>query len=232
MDYPSSKSKYSAPLALSEDQQWIRETLNGNPEAYGNLVKKHHPLLYHMAYRVLKNPHEAEDVVQDGFIEAFRHLSEFKQHSQFSTWIYTIVLNRIRNMLRHAKVLNISSLDIRRATRDGQCVVQVVEKGPSIEESVQNKLELEMMRRAAESLPSIHRDIFNLYYFEHYSIADIAGKINRPPGTVKVYLHRARKWLHCELHKKNAMPPISYDNVHPTRRAIEDPIAELPAIGR
>src|SRR5689334_13132289 len=113
---------------FEDDQRWIQETLNGNQEAFGKLVQKHHPLLYHMACRVLKNPQEAEDVVQEGFIEAFRHLPEFKQHSRFSTWVYTIVLNRIRNMLRHSKVLHIYSLDIRRATRDGHCPIEVVEK--------------------------------------------------------------------------------------------------------
>jgi RNA polymerase sigma-70 factor (ECF subfamily) len=188
-----------------EDAQWIQETLNGNQEAYGHLVQKHHSLLYNMACRVLKNPQEAEDVVQDGFIEAFRHLSDFKQQSQFSTWIYTIVLNRIRNKLRHAKVLTISSLDVRRATRDGQRVVEVMEKGPSIEESVQKKLDLEMMRKTVLSLPETHRKIFMLYYFENYSIADIAAKLDRPSGTIKVYLHRARKWLMQELHEKNTV---------------------------
>jgi RNA polymerase sigma-70 factor (ECF subfamily) len=216
------ESKNNTPLCEEgEDQRWIRETLNGNHEAYGQLVQKHHPLLYHMACRVLKNPQEAEDVVQDGFIEAFRHLSSFKQHSQFSTWVYTIVLNRIRNRLRHAKVLTISSLDVRRATRDGDCVVEVMEKGPSIEESLQKKMELEMMRRAAEALPSIHRDIFILYYFDQHSIADIAAKINRPSGTVKVYLHRARKWLQEELDKKNIRPAASYDTADLTQNKTE-----------
>src|SRR3954464_2654118 len=143
MDLPSEKVMPEAPLTeAQEDQKWIYDTLHEHPEAYGKLVQKHHPLLFHMACRVLKNPVEAEDVVQEGFIEAYRHLAEFKQHSRFSTWMYTIVLNRIRNILRHSKVLRIYSLDIRRATRDGHYPVEVVEKAPSLEDTLQNKLEL------------------------------------------------------------------------------------------
>jgi RNA polymerase sigma factor (sigma-70 family) len=185
----------------TEDQRWIRETLAGDPEAFGKLVQKHHPLLFHMACRVLKNPVEAEDVVQEGFIEAYRHLAEFKQHSRFSTWMYTIVLNRIRNILRHSKVLRVYSLDIRRTTRDGHFPVEVVEKSPSLEDTLQNKLELEAMQRAAKSLPPKYQDIFTLYYFNNLSIAEIAQKLGRPPVTIKVYLHRARRLIYKDLNK-------------------------------
>ncbi len=203
MDASSEKKlpETTPPVNENEDQRWIRQTLEGDPEAFGKLVLKHHPLLFHMACRVLKNPVEAEDVVQEGFIEAYRHLAEFKQHSRFSTWMYTIVLNRIRNILRHSKVLHVYSLDIRRATRDGHYPVEVMEKSPSLEESLQNKMELEAMKRAAQSLPPKYQDIFSLYYFDNYSIAEIAQKLNRPPVTIKVYLHRARKLLHKDLHK-------------------------------
>ena len=79
--------------------------------------------------------------------------------------MYTIVLNRIRNILRHGKVLQIQSLDIRRATRDGHCPVEVKEQGPGMDEMLQHKLELEAMRRAAKALPMQYQEIFNLYYF-------------------------------------------------------------------
>src|SRR5688500_1407765 len=195
-----------APKEETEDQRWIRETLSGDPEAFGKLVTKHHPLLFHMACRVLKNPVEAEDVVQEGFIEDYRHLAEFKQHSRFSTWMYTIVLNRIRNILRHSKVLHVYSLDIRRATRDGHYPVEVMEKAPGLDETLQNKLELEAMQRAARALPVKYQDIFTLYYFQNFSIAEIAKMLNRPPVTIKVYLHRARKLLYKDLNKASVKP--------------------------
>jgi RNA polymerase sigma-70 factor, ECF subfamily len=192
----------------AEDQELIRQTLQGDQEAFGKLVEKHHALLYHMACRVLKNPIEAEDVVQEGFIEAYRHLAEFKQQSRFSTWMYTIVLNRIRNILRHSKVLHVYSLDIRRATRDGHYPVEVMEKAPGLDETLHNKLELEAMRRSVKTLPDKYQEIFSLYYFDNYPIAEIAKMLNRPPVTVKVYLHRARKLLYKDLSKGSAKPVV------------------------
>jgi RNA polymerase sigma-70 factor, ECF subfamily len=191
-----------------EDQKLIRETLEGNQEAFGKLVAKHHSLLYHMACRVLKNPVEAEDVVQEGFIEAYRHLADFKQQSRFSTWMYTIVLNRIRNILRHSKVLQVYSLDIRRATRDGNYPMEVMEKAPGLDETLHNKMELEAMQRAAKGLPEKYQEIFTLYYFNNYPIAEIAKMLNRPPVTVKVYLHRARKLLYRDLNKASTKRPV------------------------
>src|SRR4051812_24333042 len=201
MDSTAPEQTAAPVVEETEDQRWIRETLAGEPEAFGKLVVKHHPLLFHMACRVLKNPVEAEDVVQEGFIEAYRHLAEFKQHSRFSTWMYTIVLNRIRNILRHSKVLHVYSLDIRRATRDGHYPVEVMEKAPGLDETLQHKLELEAMQKAAKALPPKYQDIFSLYYFQNHSIADIAKMLNRPPVTIKVYLHRARKLLYKDLNR-------------------------------
>lgn len=186
-----------------DDKEWIRETLEGNQEAYGRLIQKHTPLLYHMACRVLKNPQEAEDIVQDTFIEAFRHLSEFKHRSRFSTWLYTIALNRIRNMMRHSKVLRIYSLDLRRSTRDGHRPTEIMEKSPGPEEIIQKQFEHEALQRAVLAMPPANRDIFTLYYFDHCSISEIAKKVSRPPATVKVYLHRARKWISRELQKSS-----------------------------
>jgi len=188
----------------AEDQALIRQTLEGDPEAFGKLVVKHQPLLFNMACRVLKNPVEAEDVVQEGFVEAYRHLAAFKQQSRFSTWVYTIVLNRIRNILRHSKVLQISSLDVRRQTRDGDCPVEVMEKSPHMDDTLQNKLEVEAMHRAAQGLPAKYQEIFSLYYFQNHSIAEVAKILNRPPVTIKVYLHRARKLLYKDLNVKTA----------------------------
>src|SRR5262249_12054876 len=150
----------------NEDRELIRKTLEGDSEAFGQLVVKHHPLLFHMACRVLKNPIEAEDVVQEGFIEAYRHLAEFKQHSRFSTWMYTIVLNRTRNILRHSKVLHVCSLDVRRGGRDGQYPMEIMENTPALDDTLQHKLEAEAIQRAAQALPASYQTIFSLYYFD------------------------------------------------------------------
>jgi len=185
------------------DQKLIHETLSGDQEAFGLLMQKHQPMLYTMARRILKSQEEAEDVVQESFVEAFRHLAEFNHESQLSTWLYSIVLNRVRNRLRHSRILRISSLDIRRATRDGDRPTDIPDNSPSPEDVVQDNLERAALRRMARRLPVPYKKIFNLFYLKNCQIAEIAKTIGRPEGTVKVYLHRARQWIFREHRASN-----------------------------
>jgi DNA-directed RNA polymerase specialized sigma24 family protein len=87
----------------AEDLFWVREVLAGSNDAFKKLIQKHQESLFSAAYRILKSQTDAYEVVQEGFIEAYRHLSGFKQTSRFSTWLHAIVLNRIHNKLRSRK---------------------------------------------------------------------------------------------------------------------------------
>src|SRR3982751_5477518 len=115
----------------ADDTRWIQETLAGNEAAFGNLVFRYKDQFYELACRILGSRTEAEDVLQDAFIEAYRHLADFHHKSRFSTWLYSIVLNRIRNRLRQNRVLRWYSLDIRRTTRDGYKPPELQEAGPA-----------------------------------------------------------------------------------------------------
>src|SRR5258708_39799253 len=98
-------------LQKLNDDDLIQDTLSGHREAYGYLVRKYKDSLYDMARRILGDREEAEDVIQESFTEAYRHLSKFNHDSRFSTWLYSIVLNRVRNRLRRSKTIRWSSLD-------------------------------------------------------------------------------------------------------------------------
>src|SRR5207247_1378188 len=93
-----------------EDDVWIRLTLAGDRGAFGYLIEKYKDLLFDLAFRMLRNRADTEDVLQVSFLEAYRHLSDFNHQSLFSTWIYAIVLNRVRNLARHKGVLKWTSL--------------------------------------------------------------------------------------------------------------------------
>src|ERR1035437_5840301 len=89
------------PIGSStSDDQLIRDTLSGRKEAFGELVRKHQGMVMDLALRMLRNREEAEDVIQQAFVEAYRHLADFRYGAQFSTWLYAIALNRSRNHLR------------------------------------------------------------------------------------------------------------------------------------
>jgi RNA polymerase sigma factor (sigma-70 family) len=135
----------------SQDDVWITQTLAGDENAFGNLVLKYKDQLYELACRILGSRTDAEDVLQDAFLEAYRHLADFHHKSRFSTWLYSIVLNRIRNRLRQSKVLRWYSLDVRRATRDGFRPPELPEKGPTLDVMAEKRIELESIHKAVRS---------------------------------------------------------------------------------
>src|SRR6185312_1188956 len=124
----------------SEDIAWIHQTLAGEEAAFGNLIGKYKDPLFELARRILNSNTEAEDVLQDAFLEAYRHLGDFHFKSRFSTWLYSIVLNRVRNRIRQSKILRWYSLDIRRATRDGYRPPEMAERSPTVESVAERRI--------------------------------------------------------------------------------------------
>src|SRR5436190_165021 len=179
----------------AQDIVWIRETLAGNENAFSNLVNKYKDQLFELACRILHNRTEAEDILQDAFLQAYRHLGDFRNDSRFSTWLYSIVLNRVRNRMRQNKVLQWYSLDVRRADRDDERVPELPHKGPSIDRTTEKKMELETVQKIVRTFPLHYQSIFIMHYFHNMSLEEVAQQLGRPLGTVKVYLHRARKLL-------------------------------------
>jgi len=83
-----------------EDRSWVTQTLGGDKHAYARLIGRYKIPLFDLAYRILKDRCQAEDALQDAFLQGYQHLHTFRFDAKFSTWIYAIVLNRVRNQLR------------------------------------------------------------------------------------------------------------------------------------
>lgn len=186
--------KISSTLPLDDDAL-IEATLAGESDAFGKLVLKHQSALKAFALRMLRNQEETEDIVQQVFVEAFRHLVDFRHGSQFSTWLYSITLNRVRNHVRRYKNRTIVALDATHIDSPGAPLVDLPETTPSAEVVLEKRMDLEWIRNEVDTLPAEYRQIFRLRYFQNLSVQQVAQRVGRPLGTVKVYLHRARKEL-------------------------------------
>jgi RNA polymerase sigma-70 factor, ECF subfamily len=190
------------PLQELDDDTLIQETLKGHREAFGHLIRKYSNPLYDLACRILGNPQEAEDVLQDAMVVAYKHLSGFKHRARFSTWLYTIVLNHVRNRLRRNKTIRWHSLDASPSPDQDSPPPEMPDRGPSVQSMTENRLTLEAVEKVVETLPFEYRSIFILHYMQNQPILDIAKRLGRPSGTIKVYLHRARKLLYQRLKTK------------------------------
>jgi RNA polymerase sigma-70 factor (ECF subfamily) len=183
------------PPAEADDSNLIEQTLAGKLEAFGLLIQKHRPHLYRLCLRMLDNHEDAEDVLQQVFIEAYRHLGGFRHKSQFSTWLHAIALNRARNHLRARKARRTVPLEFK--TKEGEEVMahQWSETLPTPDEIVEKRSDLEHVMQNLRALPSEYQEILLMHCVQNLTLREIAARLNRPLNTVKVYLHRARKEL-------------------------------------
>lgn len=167
-----------------------------------------------MARRILRQREEAEDVLQEVFIQVHTHLHTFRGESKLSTWLYIITLNRIRNNLRRRRKRRMVSLD---STPDEDAMpMELLEKGPPVEELVAQRRESDRLRQAVDGLQEDFRAIFVLHYYQHLPLEEVSRRLGKPLGTIKVYLHRARKRLQAVL----MADPVGDLSLPPSKEAV------------
>lgn len=195
----------AASSTTGSDIEWVQETLEGNPQAFGNIIEKYRPKFLRMATRMLKNQEEAEDALQDAFMAAFRNLSSFQNKARFSTWFYSIVLNHVHNRLRRQKIIRWVPIDGMYDHDEEPRTLELPEKEISGDIILEQQLEIEEIKRIVDQFSLQYRTIFILHYFNGLNLEQIAEQLNRPLGTIKAYLHRARKQLQKALASKTSV---------------------------
>lgn len=189
-----------------EEHELIRKAQGGDGEAFGLLMAIHQPLLFGMLLRQSGQRQDAEDLFQDVSLQAFRHLPDFRGDCKLSTWLYTIALNRVRNHHRRKSAHPTVSMDAPSLAEDGP-LPQWAENAPTPEEQAERGSDVQALRKAVDLLGADQRAIFMMHYFQHLPLEEVARRLSRPVGTVKVYLHRARQAVHKHCHALLELPP-------------------------
>jgi RNA polymerase sigma-70 factor (ECF subfamily) len=185
-----------APLLAGEadDSDAIRAVLAGDEEAFRVLVDRYRHSIFNLAYRLTGRPHDAEDLAQDTFLQAYAHLGEFRAGARFHPWLYTIALNLCRNQLRRKRLLR--WLPFQSAREEHPRIVEPPERRhPDPEQAVLEKEREDQLQAAIQALPLKYREVFLLRQLEELSYEEIAQVTGLPMGTVEVRLFRARKKL-------------------------------------
>ena len=181
------------PSAQFDDQQLIRETLDGKPEAFGSLIQKYQNRLYNGMVHVLRNEVEAEDVVQDAFVLAYTKLNTFKGKSAFFTWLYRIAYNAaITRIRRRRPTVSLEGKD------EGQRL-DFPDAGSAPSDRMQRDEQSVQLNQALEKLSEEHRSILVLREMEDMDYEAISEILDLPIGTVRSRLHRARGQLKEQL---------------------------------
>jgi RNA polymerase sigma-70 factor (ECF subfamily) len=172
-----------------ETLEWIRRAQAGDDEAFASLFHKYKNLVFRTSFLMLGHQHDAEDLLQDVFLEAHRSLRQYQaDKGAFTTWLYRITINDCLNSKRK-KLLSIVSFDEITGSRE-----MFTDANLDIDESVQ---------RAVNRLSPKLRAIVVLRYYADLSYAELTEVLDIPLGTVKSRLNQALHLLKCELSEQS-----------------------------
>lgn len=182
----------------SEDSQDMQLLALGHDSALNNLMKRHAEKLFNYLLRCLQNEEDASDLAQETFVRVYQNCSKFDPKRRFSTWLYSIATNLVKDRFRHRARHPEVSLD-RKTERDLSIEDCFVTPGPTPSESLLGAEQGELVRLAIQELPEDLRLPLLLYEFEGLRHADI-GKILKCSGkAVETKLYRARQILRIQL---------------------------------
>ena len=181
----------------SPEPSWlVAECIAGNHAAIEMLVRQYETGVFRLAYSVLGDEADANEVTQETFIAALKSLKTYQEKKTFKAWLYTIALNLSRTHLRKRKIF-----ERLKATVGGIFRVEVQKQATPEDRVIQSEREAAIWREL-NNLDERHRTVVVLRYFHELPIAEIAQIMDTREGTIHSRLHTARERL------KDALQPL------------------------
>lgn len=164
----------------------------GDRAEFARFVEAYSGIVYRLALKILGNPQDAEDVLQETFIKAFRHLTDFDGRSKLSTWLYRIATNEALMVLRHRKINPLSIDEPDDEAQDEQEPMQIMDWCCLPEREMMSAEARKHLDSAIDQLPYSLRVVFLLREIEGLSTQETADVLNLSETAVKTRLSRAR----------------------------------------
>ncbi|MFH5832431.1 RNA polymerase sigma factor [Halalkalibaculum sp. DA3122] len=184
-----------------EDDTLVKRAIGGNESAYKKLVDKYERAIYFHILKMVRDQKQVEDLVQETFVKAFDNLNSYSTNYAFSTWLYRIATNHTIDYLRKKKLKTLS-IDEPVKTRDGDMNMQLPDEHAATDRSLIRKQRQQMVQQAIENLPPKYRKVIQMRHMEEKSYQEIADILDKPLGTIKAHIFRAREMLYKELKEK------------------------------
>lgn len=178
-----------------DDIYYINLIKSGNKGAFSYLVNRYSEMVYSLAFKMLKNSTEAEDLTQEIFIAIYKSINKFKGDSKFSTWVYRITYNRVVSKMRLIKPITFTDKETFLDSR------VVVEKQPMEMSNEEEKIQL--LQNCIKQLSDEEQLLIMFYYYEEQSIEEISKVTGSSTSNVKIKLYRSRKKLYEKMMQAN-----------------------------
>lgn len=173
----------------------------GDQRAFAEIVGLYKDKIFHLAYRMLNNRHEAEDIVQETFLRVYKSLDRYDENQKFSTWIYRIGTNLCIDRLRKRKPSYSLDADMNdQEGMDGYSMIPSDDRTPESEMLISETQRI--IHQAIESLPAKYKTIMILRYIQDMSLQEISDVLDLPVTTIKTRVHRGREYLRKKLEFK------------------------------
>jgi RNA polymerase sigma-70 factor (ECF subfamily) len=168
------------------DRELIEQVLKGRQQSFSILVERYQNLVFTVAFRLVNNREDAEELAQSAFVKAYRSLADYRGDAKFSTWLYTIVSSLGLSFLRKKRVDTLSL---------SQEKVQVAADGVGggfSANTIEARSRVQMVQKAIGMLGPDDAQVLTLFYQGEQSLDEIGRIMGIEPNTAKVKLHRAR----------------------------------------
>ena len=177
------------------DVELIQQVLQGNPDAFGPLVRKYQKGVHALVWRKIGDFHIAQEITQDAFLKAYQKLGTLKNHKQFSGWLYVIATNLSRDWLRKRALPEqpLEETDTNEVDRVSYSRYIAKKQETEAEETRR-----EIVKKLLQKLPESERTVMTLHYLGEMTIKSISEFLGVSPNTVKSRLSRARNRLRKE----------------------------------
>lgn len=195
----------TASLALQDslremqDEEVVRRVLNGETALFEIIMRRYNQRLYRVALAILRDDHEAEDVMQDAYVRAYQHLYQFAGRASFATWLTRIAIHEA--LARRRRRRRTEELDALQEIK-GDSMPMLKSSSPSPEEETAHSQMRDLLESAIESLPESYRIVVVLREVEEMGVAETAEALDVSEAVVKTRLHRAHAMLRRDLHSR------------------------------
>jgi len=174
-------------ITIQEENLLIDRILGGEERVYAELVDQYKSYAFTIAYKIVNDRADAEEVAQDSFIKAFNYLKSFNRQARFSTWLYRIVFNTAISYKRKNRIVT-EAIDNKH-----------VENPERADSAVERSDKHTFVNLALKRLNEADQLAIQLFYIKEFSLEEVADLMGQNVNTIKVRIHRARQRLADEL---------------------------------
>jgi len=197
----TAKKNQNRKIVKDNDFDLIQAINSGQADKFHDLVKRYEQKLYNFSLRMCRNPSDAEDMIQDTFLNVFKYLKSFRYETKFKNWLYKVAASTCIKKRRKSKFAPDKelSLDEFLPNNEAEKPDNVPEWAMLPLDKLLNEELSGVINKTILALPKKYRVVIVLRDIEGFSTAETAQILNLSPSNVKVRLHRARLYLRDKL---------------------------------